>query len=479
MSALSLKTINQTVVISTTTVAVVFLLWWMLNDPVHDFAEHVPGADNRPELVATVDERVEIGSIFEKFDESSIIGSSSWPRFRGENFDNISRSNIRLGNKWDSSGPKILWSVDLGEGHAGPVIANGKVYLLDYDENKRQDLLRCFSFKDGNELWRRGYDLFVKRNHGMSRTVPAVSGSYVVSMGPKCQVMCVDADSGDFKWGIDLVREYEAEVPLWYTGQCPLIDDTTAILAVGGTALMIGVGCESGRILWETPNKNNWKMSHSSIIPMTIAGRRMYVYTALGGVVGVSAESDDRGKILFESAAWNQSVIAPSPVQLSDGRIFLTAGYGAGSLLAKVSSVNGRFMLEEIQRFKPDQGLAAEQQTPVYYKGYVYAIMPKDAGAWRNQFVCCDPKDFSKIIWSSGKTKRFGLGPFLLADDKFFILSDDGILTMIKASTTDYNQLAESKILQGHDAWGPLAIVDGKLLARDSRQLVCVDVRAR
>ena len=41
-----------------------------------------------------------------------------------------------------------------------------------------------------------------------------------------------------------------------------------------------------------------------------------------------------------------------------------------------------------------------------------------------------------------------------------------------------FNQIAEAKVLHGHDAWGPLAIADGKLLARDSRQMVCIDVRA-
>jgi outer membrane protein assembly factor BamB len=338
--------------------------------------------------------------------------------------------------------------------------------------------LRCFSFHDGKEIWRRGYDIYIKRNHGMSRTVPAVSGSYVVTIGPMCQVMCVGADSGQFKWGIDLVREYDAEVPLWYTGQCPLIEKNTAIIAVGGKALIIAVDCESGEVIWETPNPNNWQMSHSSIMSMTIDGEKMLIYSAIGGIVGVAADGENAGKILFQSAEWNQSVIAPSPVYLGDGKIYFTAGYGAGSMVSEVSRVNGTFTFKVLQKLKPDQGLAAEQQTPVFYNGHLFAIMPKDAGALRNQFVCCDPRDCSDIIWSSGKTKRFGLGPYLLADDKFFILSDDGVLTVIKGSTKEYIQIAEAKVLKGHDAWGPLAIADGKLLARDSRQMVCIDVRA-
>ena len=96
----------------------------------------------------------------------------------------------------------------------------------------------------------------------------------------------------------------------------------------------------------------------------------------------------------------------------------------------------------------------------------------------RNQFVCYHPDDPKKLVWSSGKTTRFGLGPYIVADDKFYILSDEGDLTMLNARVNKYEQLGFAKILDGHDAWGPLAIVDGRLLARDSRRMVCVDLRA-
>ena len=42
----------------------------------------------------------------------------------------------------------------------------------------------------------------------------------------------------------------------------------------------------------------------------------------------------------------------------------------------------------------------------------------------------------------------------------------------------EYVQLARAKILDGVDAWGPFAIVKGRLLARDSRRLVCIDLRS-
>jgi outer membrane protein assembly factor BamB len=471
------KALNLITIFGTTFIGLIFLSWWFFYNPVKDFVESVPGRDNRPEDFTSMSEAVELGALFEEFDGIPSQIQGSWPRFRGAGFDNISRENIRLAESWGESGPEILWSIDLGEGHAGPVVANGRVYVLDYDEELRADILRCFSFENGTEIWRRGYEINVKRNHGMSRTVPAVTDKYVVTIGPKCHVMCVDALSGDFKWGIDLQREYQTVEPLWYTGQCPLIDGSLAVIAVGGSSLLIGVECETGEVVWKTPNPNNWSMSHSSVLPFTIHGVRMYVYSAIGGIAGISAEEGTLGQIVFESKLWNHNVIAPSPIHLGDGRIFLTAGYGAGSLMLKLNVENGAFTAEALQTLKPEEGMASEQQTPIYYKGHLFSILPKDAGPLRNQMVCSFPDDVSRFVWTSGKTNRFGLGPYIVADDKFYVLSDDGVLTVIKASATEYKQLAQAKVLDGVDAWGPLAIVDGRLLARDSHRMVCIDLR--
>ena len=453
--------------------------WWIRHSPVHHLVEHVPGMDDRPEAASDRGSQVEIGAYFERFAGVASPIEGSWPRFRGADFNNISGETVPLARGWDDREPPLLWSVDLGEGHAGPVVDNGRVFVLDYDETLRADVLRCFSLDDGREIWRRGYDVYIKRNHGVSRTVPAVSDNRVLTMGPKCHVMCVAADSGEFQWGLDLVETFGAEVPLWYTGQCPLIDGSVAVIAVGGEALLMGVHMETGEILWKTPNPHSWKMSHSSVMPYTLHGKKMYLYCAIGGIVGISAERGEEGTVLFESTLWDRNVIAPSPIDVGDGKIFVTAGYGGGSMMLQLVPEGDRFAVESLQVLKPDEGLASEQQTPIFHQGHLFAIMPKDAGPLRNQFVCVRVDDCSKVVWSSGKTERFGLGPYMIADGKFFLLSDEGMLPVLEVSTEEYRPLAKAQILNGHDAWAPMALIRGRLLARDSRRMVCLDVSAQ
>lgn len=456
--------------------ALLSFAWWVVHDPTQHLAEAVPGMDGAPADIATSAEAVSIGQYFDQFEPVNTPPSASWPRFRGPDLDNIVKDKVRLPDAWSAAGPKKLWSVDLGEGHAAAAVHNGRVYILDYDETRLADALRCFSLSDGQEIWRRWYQVPMKRNHGLSRTIPAVTDKYVISIGPRCHVMCTDSRTGALYWGVDLIKDYGSKEPLWYTGQCPLIDDTLAVIAPAGTCLMMGVGLAGGRVIWQTPNPNKWDMSHSSIIPATIAGRRMYVYAAVGGIAGIAADGPDRGAILWESKAWNHSVVAPSPVIMPDGRIFCTAGYGAGSMMLRVTLQNGRYQVTVLQTLKPSQGLASEQQTPIFYQGKLFAILPKDGGINKNQFVCCDPADVTRFTWTSGKTNRYGMGPYILADKKFIILNDEGELSMIRADSRGFYPLAKAKILDGTDAWGPLALVGTRLLARDSKKMVCIDL---
>jgi outer membrane protein assembly factor BamB len=453
------------------------LIWWNISDPPVVLSVSLPGMDNREKNPDEAAETVNIGAFFNLFEEKETRLMDTWPRFRGADFDNIKKTGISLIDKFRPDDPRVVWRTGLGEGHAGPAVYEGKVYVLDYDESLKSDMLRCFSLTDGTELWRRWYPVNVKRNHGMSRTVPAVTEKYILTIGPRSHVMCLERETGDLLWGLDVEKEYGTQIPFWYTGQCPLIDGDKAIIATGGKALMIAVDCASGEILWETPNPDNIKMSHSSVIPWEFNGTRMYVYSGVGGVTGIGAEGPDAGKVLWQSLKWGCSVVAPSPVCLPDGKILLTAGYGAGSMVFQVSEENGIFSVEQLYEYKPNEGLACEQQTPIYFGGKVYGILPKDAGPMRNQFVCTDPSDFRKIIWSSGKTFRFGLGPYMIADGKFFILNDDGLLSIAKPDGSQFVLLDQLQVFEAHDAWAPLAIADGYLLLRDANQMICMDIR--
>lgn len=440
------------------------LLFSITLDTTEGLVQRLPGLDGTPEEATTQELPVELSGQLVTFDGVPSQLTGSWPRFRGADFDNISKEDVRLRTSWPGDGPEVLWSIDLGEGYAGAAVHSGRVYVVDYDMQAKADAIRCFSLDDGAEIWRYFYPLKIKRNHGMSRTVPAVTDDLLVAVGPKCHVTCLDSQVGEFIWSIDLVAEFGTKVPLWYAGQCPLIEDGKAIIAPGGSALLIAVDCATGDVVWASENPNDWKMTHSSIMPMDFAGEHFYVYCASGGVAGISAED---GRILWQTDVWKMRTNVPSPVVVGDGLIFLSAGYNQGCMMLKLSETNGQIAAETVFRLEADV-FGADQQTPIFYNGYIYGVRPD------KQLACLDLE--GNVLWTSGPESKFGLGPFMIADDVMFIMNDEGLLTLAQVSVNGYEQLGQRKVLSGHESWGPMAIASGRLIVRDFTQMLCLDV---
>ncbi len=455
------------------------LTGWHVYSPERSaFTLHEPGADNRPEGLQRRADDVIIGEYFMRYSEddptSSLTGK--WDSFRGPESNNIVTEAVAIDT---SAGDfPVEWSVDTGEGHAAPVIYNGRAYFLDYDEGLNSDALRCFSLETGEELWRRWYRVPIKRNHGFSRTVPVIGDDYIITIGPQGHVMCCDPVTGDLLWTLDMQKEYGTEIPPWYTGQCPLVDGNTVILAPGGTdILMAGVDCLTGEVQWSTPNTAGYGMSHSSVMPMTLGGKKTYVYAGLGGVCGVSAEEADRGALLWENSRWQPSVISPSPLQLTSNTIFLVAGYGTGGALLQVDRAGSSWNTSIVDQYKPNRGLSSEQQTPILYNNMIISVLPNDGGGQRGKLVCYALGDIHASIWESAADERFGYGPYIIVNNHLFVFKDDGELYLYEVENRGMKFIKKQRVIEdGADAWGPIAYADGRLIVRDAHTVKCLRI---
>ncbi len=441
---------------------------WISADAAPQLDVRVPIAANSPEESAGEEEDILSRAELTTYDGKPADLPGIWPYFRGPALDAIGKVDVTLARSWSAQGPPVLWSVDLGEGYAGAAVLDGRVFVADYDQDKLGDAIRCFSLADGKEIWRYFYPVKVKRNHGMSRTVPAVTDKYVVTIGPKCHVACLDVATGQLKWFLDLVRDYGATVPAWYAGQCPLIENGKVILGVGGEALIMAVDIETGQIAWQTPNPQGWEMTHSSVVPVEFAGKRMYVWCASGGVVGVSA---DDGTLLWEMTEWQIRIAnVPTPLPVGPGRLFLSGGYNAGAMMLQLSDDNGQIAATPEFRLAPEV-FGSPQHTPIFYEGYIYGVRPDE------QLVCVDLD--GNVVWTSGSTHKFGLGPYTIINDLIYVLDDHGLLTLAEAQSGQYVQLVQAQVLHGIDAWGPMAVAENRLIVRDLTKMICLDIAAQ
>ena len=392
--------------------------------------------------------------------------ADDWPQFRGPNRNAIS-AETGLARAWPEGGPKVLWTTEMCEGYSAAAVFDARVYLNDYNREAKEWLVRCLSLEEGRELWRFADKRRIRPNHGITRSVPAVDGKYVFSLDPKCVFHCLDAATGKELWRKSLVREYHATIPAWYNGQCPLIEADRVLVAPGGDALMLALDKATGSPIWETANPEGHPMSHSSVMPATIAGVKQYLYCTLKGVLGVAA---DDGRLLW-FFPWKFNLAVPiSPLVLNGGLVFMTSCYEAESVMIRVTRDGGAFKAERVFTLAP-QTWNSETHTPIVYQDHLFAVGKKRRGL----FTCLDLR--GNQVWTSKDRASFGLGSYIFADGMFFVLEGKtGVLRLLEANVSEYRELASAQMLTGPDVWAPLALSDGKLLIRDMGKMICVDV---
>jgi outer membrane protein assembly factor BamB len=211
---------------------------------------------------------------------------------------------------------------------------------------------------------------------------------------------------------------------------------------------------------------------------MVIHGKKMFVYNAIGGVIGVSAEGDDRGKLLWKTKEWNPATTAASPLFLGNSEIAVFGAYGAGGGKIKIESDGSSFSARVVEMHKTMEGLSSDQHTPILTGDLIWAVLPENAGPLKKQLVCYSINDLRTPVWSSGKESRFGrgLGPFIVSGDRLFLLDDEATLYIFRLGSTGATLLSQHKLMDGIEAWGPMALAGNYLILRDARNMVSLYV---
>jgi outer membrane protein assembly factor BamB len=395
--------------------------------------------------------------------------ADDWPQFRGPNRDGTSRETGLL-RQWPAGGPRVLWTVPVGQGYAGAAIVSGRVYHNDYDEKTGEWAVYARGLADGKAIWRFAEKRVIRPNHAITRTVPAADGRYVFALDPKLGLHCLDAKSGRQLWSKNLVAVYKATIPPWYNGQNPLLEQDRIVIATGGDAILVALDKATGKEIWRTPNPKKIVLTHASVMPATLVGVKQYVFGTLNGPLGVSAAT---GQQLWEFPRKFNVAVAPSVLPIDGERVLMTASYDAGTVMVRVRRDGAAFKAERAWDMQLNEW-NSEVHTPILYKGHLFAVGKKKRGL----FTCLTLD--GKEVWSSDGKAAFELGSYLLADGMFFVLEGrTGILRLVDANTTAYRELARAQVLNGPDVWGPMALSDGRLIVRDLTKMIALDVRGK
>lgn len=178
------------------------------------------------------------------------LRADDWPQWLGPQRDGVWRETDIL-EKFPDEGPRRLWRTPVGGGFSGPVVADGKVVVLDRLRGK--DRVRCLDATSGKELWKHEYPAKYEVSYPTGpRATPLVAGGKVYALGTTGHLVCLDAADGRPLWLKDLPDDYKAPTPEWGWSASPLLDGDRLICLVGGAgSTVVAFHKDTGKELWK------------------------------------------------------------------------------------------------------------------------------------------------------------------------------------------------------------------------------------
>lgn len=402
--------------------------------------------------------------------------AADWPWYLGPRRDGTSPQKGLL-RTWPKEGPKVLWTVPLGVGFGGPAISGGKVYLLDRDE-KVGDTLRVFDFSNGKELWSFAYDAPGTFMFPGSRTTPTVDGDLVYTCSPLGDLYAISTSTHKPVWHKNIWKDFGGgQVPRWAITQNPLIYRGLVIVASQAPeATVVAYNKLTGELAWKSPVLSGGVGYVSPAIVKAGGDDHVVMITASKGfgrnAAGGSVNGLDplTGKTLWTYDNWQCGIPVPHAVDAGEGRVLITGGYNAGAAMIKVEKkADGTYGVTEL--FK-NVDFGSHTQPPILYRDHFYSHYTTNE---RSDGLVCMTVD-GQVKWKTGEAPAFVRGGSVLADGLLLATDGNTMLYLLEPDPSGFKPLASAVMLEPGTNWAPIALVDGKLLIRDQKNLKCLVV---
>jgi outer membrane protein assembly factor BamB len=379
---------------------------------------------------------------------------SDWPQFRGPNRDGALASFAEP-KAW----PEQLtqrWKVEVGEGHATPVLVGGRVYI--FTRQGANEVLQALDAATGKAVWQTRYAAPVTVNpaakaHGPGpKSTPTFANGRVYTLGMGGIVTAFDAASGKQMWR----KPAGKTLPLYGTSTSPLVDGSLVIVHVGGDGqgALTAFDSNTGDVKWSWAGDGP---SYASPLAATIDGVKQIITLTQDNIVSVAAAD---GRLLWRrpyKTEYTQNIINPMLV----GNTLIVAGYEKPTMALRLVRKGEQWTAENVWE---NPAISLYMSNGVLVGDMLFGLSHRNRG----QYFLLDVKS-GKTVWI-GMPRQGENAAIVHAGNLVFSLEDDAELVVGRVNTSAFQELKRYKVANSA-TWAQPVISGNRVFVKDVSSL--------
>ena len=389
--------------------------------------------------------------------------ATDWPQWRGP----AQTGHVPAEAKLPATLPADLtpkWRIRVGFGFSSPVVADGKVFYADNQNDK--ETLHAVDAKTGKPIWSEVIDDTFQDKQGPPgpRCTPMVNDGHVYAQSHKGELQCRSVADGKLIWRLNYTETFDTEF-IGETGTAQGASrhgNTGSPVAVGDHLIVLpgskqgaAVACldkATGKVIWKAGSDD---AGYAPAIIATIHDVPQAVVFSASALLGLRLSD---GEILWQEPIETRfSRHAATPIVLGD-KVIVSSNQN-GLMCYQVSKDGDAFKVAQLWANKR---AAINFSSPVAVGDHLFGLGPK------KDLQCVNLSD-GEVAWSDDSFIRSSPGKahstFIVMGDHILALTDGGELLFYPAKADALNVKGRAQVCGA--TWSSPAYADGSLYVRD------------
>ena len=299
-----------------------------------------------------------------------------------------------------------------------------RVIVSGRDPLDTHDIFMAIDLQSGKRRWTYQYPSAMSLDYGNSpRATPVCHGGVLVTLGAAGILSGLDPASGAVLWKIDLVKQFNLEIPTWGFCGSPMVIDDTVYVQVADDPSIIAINRFNGKIQWTVSGN---PAAYASMMPIH-HGRQL---------VGVDEKcyflrnAQDGQLVWSAEPKYSGDFGVPTPVLMGDHVVFTSENNGVQ--LFSLSPKTQDPKAEDPHPIAVNESLIPDTHTPVVVGNRLLVA--------HEGLHLLDIRDGLKESWVVAQDAITGYASIIASNRRALVTTEKGqwiLVSLEQASTKD------------------------------------------